>query len=175
MNTRWRLVSRLTHLAAARLGPLMALAGRGHARLLRASGGRLGRRFFGARVVVLEVVGRRSGELRRTPLLYVADGERFALLASNAGSPRTPAWWLNLRAAGEGVAIFGTRRVPVRAREATAAEHARLFDLLVANYPPVAAYPGYTDRSFAIAVLEPLSAVSPTASAGGSRTSVGST
>lgn len=154
MTRRWRFVSGLTNRAATRLGPLMALAGRGHARLYRASGGRLGRRFFGARVFVLEVVGRRSGELRSVPLLYVADGDRYALLAANAGSPKTPAWWLNLRAAGQATAVFGTRRVPVTAREALPDEYDRLFDLLAANYPPVVDYPGYTTRRIPIAVLE---------------------
>lgn len=155
MKRRWRLVSRTTNRAASRLGPLMALGGRLHVRLLRASGGRLGRRFFGAPVFVLEVVGRKSGELRETPLLYVEDGDRWAILAANAGSPRTPAWWLNLRAAGEGVAVFGSRRVPVRAREADAAERDRLYEKLVANYPPVAEYPSYTQRRIPVVVLEP--------------------
>lgn len=152
---RWRLISKLTHLAASRLGPLMAFGGRMQVRLLEVSRGRLGQRFFGARIVVLEVVGRRSGELRRTPLLYVEDNGRWAVLASNAGAPKTPAWWLNLRAAGEGVAVFGTRRVPITAREAAGEEHARLLDALAANYPPVAAYSDYTDRRFPVVILEP--------------------
>lgn len=134
----------------------MVGGGRVQAWLLRVTRGRLGSRFFGARVFVLEVVGRKSGELRRVPLLYVEDDGRWAVLAANGGNPRPPAWWLNLRAAGGGNAVFGRRRVAVAAREADAAEHDRLFDALVANYPPVADYAGYTDRRIPVVVLEPV-------------------
>ena len=39
--------------------------------------------------------------MRTTPLLYVADGERWVVAASNAGDDRPPAWWLNLQARPE--------------------------------------------------------------------------
>ncbi len=154
MSRRWRFVSRLTNTASKRMGPLMVRGGRVQAWLLERSGGRLGRHFFGARVFVLEVVGRKSGALRRVPLLYVEDGDGWAVLAANGGNPRPPAWWLNLRAAGRGHAVFGRRRVAVTAREATAQEHDRLFTALVANYPPVADYPGYTERRIPVVILE---------------------
>lgn len=152
---RWKLIGRMTHNASKRLGPVMVLGGRLQAWLLLRTDGRLGRRFFGARVFVLEVVGRKSGELRRVPLLYVEDGGRWAVLAANGGNPKAPAWALNLRAAGRAHAVFGRDRVAVSAREATPDEHDRLFDALVANYPPVADYAGYTDRMIPIIVLEP--------------------
>lgn len=154
MSGRWRAVSRLTHHASTRLGPLVVAGGRVQAWLLLRSGGRVGRRFFGARVFVLEVVGRKSGALRRVPLLYVEDGDRWAVLAANGGNPRPPAWWLNLRAAGGGHAVFGRDRIPVTAREASAGEYDRLFARLVANYPPVGDYAEYTDRRIAVVVLE---------------------
>src|SRR5919202_937272 len=44
----------------------------------------------GAPVGLLETVGARTGRPRRTPLLYLADGERVVLVASNGGSPRHP-------------------------------------------------------------------------------------
>lgn len=124
--------------------------------LFRMTGGRVGKRFFGARVFVLEVVGRRSGKVRRVPLLYVEDGNRWAVLAANGGNPRPPAWWLNLRAAGRANAVFGRTRVAVCAREADPAERDRLFAALVANYPPVADYAGYTDRRIPVVILEPI-------------------
>ncbi len=133
----------------------MVQGGRVQAWLLKRTGGRVGGRFFGARVFVLEVVGRKSGQLRSIPLLYVEDGERWAVLAANGGNPRPPAWWLNLRAAGGGHAVFGRRRVAVTAREADPQEHDRLFDALVRNYPPVADYAGYTDRRIPVVLLTP--------------------
>ena len=52
----------------------------------------------GQPVLLLETVGRRTGRRRTTPVQYLADGEAFVVLASNAGAPRPPAWWLNLLA-----------------------------------------------------------------------------
>lgn len=154
MSRRWRAIGRLSHEASVRLGPAMVRGGKVQAWLLDKSGGRVGGKFFGARVFVLEVIGRRSGELRRIPLLYVKDGERWAVLAANGGNPRPPAWWLNLRAAGRGHAVFGRERVAVTAREAGPDEHGPLFDRLVANYPPVADYATFTDRRIPVVVLE---------------------
>ena len=155
MNRRWRLISKLSNRGATGLAPLVQAGGRLQVKLLRATGGRVGKKFFGADVVVLETVGRKTGELRSTPLLYVADGDTWAVIASNAGSSKTPLWLLNLRAAGRATVVFGTRRVEVTAREARPEEYDRLFDALVANYPPVAEYPGYTERRIPIVVFEP--------------------
>ena len=52
----------------------------------------------------LTTTGRRTGEARTVPLLYVADGERVVLIASNWGQPNHPAWALNLDANHDGVA-----------------------------------------------------------------------
>lgn len=147
-------LARVTNLASTRLAPLMRRAGRLQAELYERTGGRLGGRFFGARVCVLEVPGRRTGALRRVPLLYVEDGGRWVLLASNGGNPRPPAWWLNLRAAGGGQLVVGRDRTAVTAREAGPDERERLLARFVANYPPAGDYASYTDRPFPVVVLE---------------------
>ncbi len=146
-------LARATNTASTRLAPLMRRAGRGQAWLYERTGGRLGGRFFGARVCVLEVVGRRSGEPRRVPLLYVEDGDDLVLLASNGGHPKPPAWWLNLRAAGRGHVQLGRDRVAVTAREAGPGERERLLARFVENYPPAADYATYTDRPFPVVLL----------------------
>lgn len=147
-------LARATNTASTRLAPLMRRAGRAQAWIYQRTGGRVGGRFFGARVGVLEVVGRRSGELRRVPLLYVEDGDGFVLLASNGGNPKPPAWWLNLRVAGRAQFTVGRRRVAVTAREAGSDEHDRLLARFVESYPPAADYAAYTDRRFPVVVLE---------------------
>jgi deazaflavin-dependent oxidoreductase (nitroreductase family) len=155
VNRRWRVAARASNAASRRLGPLMRWGGRLQARVYEASGGRLGKRFLGTPVFVLEVVGRRSGTLRRVPLLYVSDDNRWAILAANGGNPRAPAWWLNLRAAGRATAVFGRRRIDVTAREATGAERDELLPKLIANYPPVELYEGFANRHIPVVILEP--------------------
>jgi len=66
-----------------------------HTALYRASGGRIGSGMQGMPVLLLTTTGRRSGKSRTTPLLYVRDGDAFAVVASNGGSDYTPGWWLN--------------------------------------------------------------------------------
>src|SRR3954451_14871470 len=87
-----------------------------HARLNRLTRGRFMPRWFGAPVLVLETVGRRSGRKRATPVLYLDDDRRVIVYAANAGAHRTPAWWLNLREAGEGTTVLRGRRTRVRPR-----------------------------------------------------------
>lgn len=66
-------------------------------RLLPATNGRLSVS-VGQPVLCLEVVGAKSGRVRRTPLLFtVVDGD-LVVVASATGRPRHPAWYHNLRA-----------------------------------------------------------------------------
>ncbi|MGE5698379.1 MAG: nitroreductase/quinone reductase family protein [Candidatus Sericytochromatia bacterium] len=127
-----------------------------HARLYVRSGGRVLPRWFdGAPVMVLETVGRRSGRKRATPLLYLRDGDAFVVLAANAGAARTPAWWLNLQAAGEGEVHIGRRRFPIRPRALEGPERDRLWQRYVQMYPQAELYTGFTARTFPLVALQP--------------------
>jgi deazaflavin-dependent oxidoreductase (nitroreductase family) len=92
-----------------------------------------------------------------TPLLYVEDGERFVVVASNAGDERDPAWLLNLRKQPQAEVQVGARRVAVQAREASEAECGRLWPLLEASYSHYPAYRERAGRRIPIIVLEPVS------------------
>lgn len=138
----------------ASTGPLGRLGSRIHARAYRATGGRVGRGWFGAPVMVLETVGRRSGRPRATPVLCLRDGDRFVVIPANAGKPRAPAWWLNLQAAGEAVAVVRGARQRVRPRIAAGEERERLWAAYARMYPQIEDYRRYTDRDLPVVVLE---------------------
>lgn len=122
----------------------------------RASGGRLGNRFrHGAPVLLLITRGRRSGERRTAPLLYLEDGNRVILVASKGGMSHHPAWYLNLSADPEVEIERGTAVLPMRARTASAAEKASLWPRLVAMYPDYADYQARTARDIPVVILEP--------------------
>lgn len=125
-----------------------------HAGLYRATKGRLGHGWFGAPVLVLEVRGRRSGETRRIPILYAQVDGTPVVVAANAGADRHPAWWLNLRAAGEATVDVRGARSRVRPRELHGAERDRAWTALVAAYPAADHYGAYTDRRFPVVALE---------------------
>jgi F420H(2)-dependent quinone reductase len=103
-----------------------------HAAIYRLSGGRLFGRVGGQRVLLLETVGRRTGQRRTTPVQYLADDETFVVVASNAGAARPPAWYLNLRANPHARIRVGARSIDVRAHEATGRERAKLWRRLTA-------------------------------------------
>jgi deazaflavin-dependent oxidoreductase (nitroreductase family) len=86
----------------------------------------------GQPVLLLQTTGRRSGRTRTTPVQYLADGDTFVIVASNAGATRPPAWYLNLRAHPDARIEVGARSIDVRAREAAGQERAELWQRLTA-------------------------------------------
>lgn len=122
-------------------------------------------RWFGAPVLVLETAGRRSGEPRRTPIIYVEHGGDLLVMAANGGSDRTPAWWLNLSAAGRGRVTVAGRSWEVVPRVPAGEERARLWEVFAREYPPVDEYVTFTDRELPLVVLSPAAAAGPTGSA----------
>jgi deazaflavin-dependent oxidoreductase (nitroreductase family) len=147
-------VARRTNGIANRHPRLACAWSRLHARLYRLSGGRVVARWFGAPVLVLETVGRRSGKRRAAPVLYLRDGERYVVLAANAGADRAPAWWLNLREAGEARVVVGQHRARVRPRRLEAREARRLWSAFVTMYPAAAEYRRMTSRDLPLVALE---------------------
>ena len=123
--------------------------------LYRLSGGRVGGRMGRAPVLLLHHVGRRSGTQRVVPLLFLAEGRRLVIVASKAGSVEHPAWYRNLMTKPETVVEVGSRRIRVRAREASAAERAAYWPRLVELYPSYDLYRQRTDRVLPVVVLEP--------------------
>ncbi|HEX2233320.1 MAG TPA: nitroreductase/quinone reductase family protein [Thermoleophilaceae bacterium] len=147
--------SRLLNLGA-RLGPVATIATRAHARLYRLTGGRfLPKWAEGMPVISLTTTGRKSGKPRSTPVVYVEDGDRLAVMPSNAGSDATPAWWLNLQANPEAEVQRGEERWRVRARRATPDEAERIWPLMRESYSGFEAYQGFTEREQPIVLLEP--------------------
>ena len=126
--------------------------------LFRLSGGRIGGTFFkhGSPVGLLTTTGRKSGAKRVAPLIYLKDGPRIVLVASQGGLPRHPVWYSNLEASSD--VSFETRedgRRVYRARRASPAEKAALWPRLCEVYPDYADYQARTDRDIPVVVLEP--------------------
>ena len=70
----------------------------------------------GMPLLLLETVGRRSGEVRVTPLTYATQGADFLVAGSNWGQERQPGWALNLLAKPDAVVELHGGRIPVTAR-----------------------------------------------------------
>ncbi len=123
--------------------------------LYRLSGGRIGGRINQAPVLLLTTTGRKSGQQRTAPVVYLADGDRYIVIGSNAGHAKVPAWSLNLKANPDAEVEVGRRRIKVRARVAEGEERADLWRKSNEQYAGFDDYEARTDRDIALFVLEP--------------------
>ncbi len=126
--------------------------------LYESSGGTQGTTLLdtGLPVVVVTNRGRKTGAIRKTPLMRVKDGVNYVLVGSQGGAPTDPGWVHNLRGDPAVDVRDLTIVQPMRVREVTdQAERARLWGLAVAAYPPYADYQAKTTRKIPVFIAEP--------------------
>jgi F420H(2)-dependent quinone reductase len=135
-------------------GALRAI-GRLNVPVYRLTRGRLMSKVGRAPVLLLTSIGRRSGQPRTAPVLYLADGERLVVIGSNAGNTRAPAWSHNLRSNPDSeVQIRGEHR-SVRARVTEGEERTELWRKMNEQYSGFEDYDERTSRHIGVFVLEP--------------------
>ncbi len=120
----------------------------------RANGGRCGGHLEGNPMILLTTTGAKTGRARVTPLTYTRDGERLIVIASKAGAPSDPHWYLNLVAKPEVVVEIERERFEARASSADSTERERLYDRVVAQLPRFDEYRKSTDRVIPVVILE---------------------
>ena len=121
-----------------------------------ASGGQRGGTMHGEPVVILTTKGGRSGTLRKTPLMRVTDGTRYAVIASMGGAPRHPLWYHNIVADPHVMLQDGPVVKDYLAHEAEGDERDEWWQRAVAAWPDYAGYQKKTDRVIPIFVLDPI-------------------
>lgn len=117
---------------------------------------RLGGRVLGAGppVLLLTTVGRKTGRQRTVPLLYVEEGEKLAVAASNWGRREHPGWSENLLAEPLAWVQVGEERRRCRARPATPRERELLWGRFLRLWPAYDAYRRRCGREIRIFILE---------------------
>jgi F420H(2)-dependent quinone reductase len=141
---------------------IIRLFSRANVWLYRRTGGRLGGKYRmgaafpgGIPVLLLTTVGRKSGERRTAPLVYIEDGERLVIAASQRGLHSHPLWYLNASANPDVEVQIGRDVRAMRARDASPEERKVLWPRLVAHNADFTAYQARTDRVIPIVLLEP--------------------
>jgi deazaflavin-dependent oxidoreductase (nitroreductase family) len=119
----------------------------------RASHGRVGGNFAGAPLLLLHTAGARSGQPRINPMMYLADGDRYLVFASKAGSDSNPGWYWNLRANPDTAIEVGDETIAVRAAELTGAERDEKYRIQSERYPGFAGYQQQTSRTIPVIAL----------------------
>ncbi|ORV87728.1 nitroreductase family deazaflavin-dependent oxidoreductase [Mycolicibacterium iranicum] len=129
----------------------------------KATGGRLGAKWRGGSnrfsapppVGILTTIGRKSGEPRDSPLLFLREGDRIVLVASQGGRATNPMWYLNIQANPAVTFQYKSEKLNLLARDATDAERDQYWPKLDAIYPDFANYRSYTDRKIPILICDP--------------------
>jgi deazaflavin-dependent oxidoreductase (nitroreductase family) len=104
-------------------------------------------------VVVVTMLGNKSGKVRKIALMRVEHDGEYALVASLGGAPKHPVWYYNLKANPDTVTIQdGAEPFPARVREVTGDERAAWWERAVAAYPDYAEYQKRTDRTIPVFV-----------------------
>jgi deazaflavin-dependent oxidoreductase (nitroreductase family) len=120
----------------------------------RANGGRVGGPWAGTTLILIHHIGARSETERVTPLGCSPQGDgRFAIVASNGGSPAHPDWYYNLKANPRIEVEVGTQTFTVLAEELDDTARAGLWPKLVAQYPSIGEYQATTTRQIPVLML----------------------
>jgi len=129
--------------------------GRGNTWIYRRSNGKLGGKFQNAPVALLTTTGRKTGEPRVSPVLYLREGDRVILGASRGGSDKHPLWYLNLKANPKVSVQIKGETLSLTARDANEAARKEYWPKLVAMYPNFEDYQSWTDRVIPIVICDP--------------------
>ncbi|WP_116376933.1 nitroreductase family deazaflavin-dependent oxidoreductase [Mycobacterium sp. MFM001] len=134
---------------------LLKYFARAHIWVYRRTNGRLGARLLWFPAALLTTMGRKSGEPRTTPTLYLRDGDRVILPASFGGRAENPTWYLNLKDNPDVEVQIRSEQLRLVARDATDEERQRYWPSLIKMYPPYRGYRQATDRVIPLVVCEP--------------------
>jgi deazaflavin-dependent oxidoreductase (nitroreductase family) len=122
--------------------------------LYRCGGGKVAGKMFGAPLLLLTTVGRRSGRSWTVPVMYQTDGDRWVVIASNGGNAKHPAWWLNLRSQpAASVQKIGRETYPVTVVEAAGEEREHLWRRMADMYSGYDGYARKTTRKIPVVLL----------------------
>jgi len=129
-----------------------------HGWVYQATQGRLGHHMIGVPTLLLETIGRRSGDRRVGALVYAKDDSAYVVVASNNGSDRPPGWLFNLTAKPQVEIRVGRARMAARAEviEPGNPEYARLWSLVnTNNHNRYRGYQTKTKRPIPLVTLTP--------------------
>jgi deazaflavin-dependent oxidoreductase (nitroreductase family) len=109
--------------------------------------------FAGTPLLLLITRGAKSGDIRTSPLVYLADGDRFVVFGANGGRPAHPGWYHNVLADPGVVVEVGSSRFEATAAVATGEERERLWGLQAERSPTFEGFAARAGRPIPVVVL----------------------
>jgi len=111
----------------------------------------------GMPIIVMTTVGRKTGKVRKVPLMKVEHNGEYAIIASKGGAPKNPAWVANLLADPKVMIQDGPEPFDAVVRLVEGAERDEWWERSVAAYPPYAEYQAKTDRQIPVFIASRVS------------------
>lgn len=132
------------------------IRGDSHVKAYQETGGEVGYIWNNATTLLLTTQGRKSGEPKTVPLIFVPDGDNYVIIASLGGAPNHPAWYLNLAEEPRVTLQVKDKVFDAMARTAPSPERERLWAKAVEAWPQYEDYQAKTSRQIPVVVLEPV-------------------
>jgi deazaflavin-dependent oxidoreductase (nitroreductase family) len=124
--------------------------------LIRTTNGRIGSKLGKQTILLLETIGRKSGQPRVIPIAYFFHEGKYLVVESNWGKDRHADWYLNLLKNSRATLHVKGRMIYVEAHAAHGDEYARLWKFATERHPPFLRYQEMTKRRIPIVVFEPI-------------------
>lgn len=117
------------------------------------SGGRWMNKLAGMPILLVEMIGAKSGREITIPLMYVPYGDGFVLVASQGGAPKNPVWYNNLISNPDVKITYDGKTTPMTAKLASEEEKAEVWPICCEYYPPYQEYQDRTDRNIPVFIV----------------------
>ena len=123
--------------------------------IYKLTGGRLMGTFQGRPIVVIDMVGAKSGKQISIPLMYVPHENGVIIVGSQGGAPKSPVWVKNIQKNPQIVAQYMGKKMNLVARQVSDEEKARLWPICVEHYHEFDDYQKRTDRNIPVFDCQP--------------------
>ncbi len=122
--------------------------------LIRLTNGRIGGKLGTQTILLLETIGRKTGQPRVIPIAYFFHEGKYLIVASNWGKDKDADWYLNLQKNPRAKLTVNGKTIPVEAHAAQGDEYARLWKFATERHPPYLNYQKMTSRHIPIVVFD---------------------
>jgi len=123
--------------------------------LIRISRGRVGTQLGAQTILILNTVGRKSGQPRSIPIAYFFHEGKYLVVESNWGKDHHADWYFNLLKQPRASIEVNGKTIQVNARFAEGEEYDRLWQYVTKRHTPYLEYQKMTSRELPIAIFEP--------------------
>lgn len=123
--------------------------------LIRITRGRIGSQLGTQTILILNTVGRKSGQPRSIPIAYFFHEGKYLVVESNWGRDNHADWYFNLKSQPQVSIEVKGKVLQVNARFAEGEEYARLWEYVTKRHAPYLEYQKMTPRKLPIAIFEP--------------------